>query len=387
MPPPRIAILTTGLARGGAEAQVTLLAETLSRRGWAVRVYSMLPPTAFVEELLGSGIQVENLDMRRGVADPRAVFRLAKSLRRFKPHVMHCHMVHANLLGRVSRLLVHVPALICTAHSVWEGGWWRDWAYRLTDPLSDLTTNVSRAGLTRYIDGKLAAEGKAAWVPNGVDVSHFAPDKAAGERIRMQMGWDDFVWLAVGNLREPKDYPNLLRAFVPVAAREPRALLAIAGSGQLRASLESLAAELGIGGSVRFLGAREDVRELLQAVDGYVLSSAWEGTPMALLEACACGVPVVATRVGGNPDVVEDGVSGSLIEPRNSEALGDAMLKLMALPEGERGAMGSAARKRVESTFSHEKIVDKWENIYEQMMQTSSRTAVSRVLTGARFRQ
>jgi len=386
MPPPRLAILTTGLARGGAEAQVTLLAGTLSRRGWAVRVYSMLRPTAFVEELQGNGIQVESLDMRRGVANPLAILRLARQFRSFKPHVVHCHMVHANLLGRVSRLFVHIPAVICTAHSVREGGRWRDWAYRVTDPLSDLTTNVSKAGLSRYVGGRLTAAGKSAWVPNGVDTSRFAPDKAAGEQIRAQMGWKDFVWLAVGNLRAPKDYPNLLRAFVLVATRAPRALLVIAGSGPLRASLESLAAELAIDRSVRFLGAREDVRELLQAVDGYVLSSAWEGTPMALLEACGCGVPVVATRVGGNPDVVEDGVSGFLIDPRNSGALRDAMLKLMALPQGERASMGNAARKRVESTFSHEKIVDKWENIYEQMMQTSSRTAVSRVLAGERFR-
>jgi glycosyltransferase involved in cell wall biosynthesis len=297
-------------------------------------------------------------------------------------------MVHANLLGRVTRLLVHIPAVICTAHSVWEGGEWRDWAYRVTDPLSDLTTNVSRAGLTRYVKEKLTAGGKAAWVPNGVDVSYFAPDKAEREQIRTQMGWrDHIVWLAVGNLREPKDYPNLLRAFVLVARREPRAMLAIAGSGPLQASLESLTVELGISGSVRFLGARGDVRALLRAADAYVLSSAWEGTPMALLEACACGLPVVATRVGGNPEVIDDGVSGLLIHPRNPEALGEAMLRLMAMPESERAAMGVAARKRVESTFSHEKIVNKWENIYEQILQTSPRTAVSRVLTGARFRQ
>lgn len=94
----------------------------------------------------------------------------------------------------------------------------------------------------------------------------------------------------------------------------------------------------------------------------------------------------MATRVGGNPDVVEDGVSGYLIDPRNSEALGEAMLKLMALPESERAVMGVAARRRVESAFGHERIVDKWENIYEQMMQTTSQSVVSRVLAGSRFR-
>lgn len=386
MPPPRLAVLTTGLARGGAEAQVTLLAKTLSRRGWDVRLYSMLPPTAFVEELLECGIQVESLSMRRGFADPRAIYRLVRRLRSFKPHVMHCHMIHANLLGRVSRLFVRIPGLICTAHSVWEGGKWRDWAYRLTDPLCDLTTNVSKTGLSRYVEAKLADGAKAVWVPNGVDASCYSPDKSAGVRIRARMDWEGFVWLAVGNLRVPKDYPNLLRAFAWMSARAPQARLAIVGSGPLRTSLESLAGELGIGVKVRFLGAREDVRELLQAVDGFVMSSAWEGTPMALLEACACGVPVVATRVGGNPDVVEDGVSGYLIDPRNSEALGEAMLKLMALPESERAVMGVAARRRVESAFGHERIVDKWENIYEQMMQTTSQSVVSRVLAGSRFR-
>jgi glycosyltransferase involved in cell wall biosynthesis len=372
----RISILTTGLAIGGAEAQVALLAKGLKRRGWNVWVSSMLPPQAHREELEASGVPVQCLEMQRGIPDLRAVFRLARHWRSFRPHVVHAHMVHANLLGRITRIVAPAPVLISTAHSIYEGPRWRDWAYRLTDRLSDLTSNVSMAGLQRYVSEKLASEASSVWVPNGIDVKHFVREAGLKERKRLEMGWGgEFVWIAVGNLREPKDYPNLIAAFHLICQRHPQVRMAIAGCGDLEDRLRLQVHQLGISTQVQFLGRRSDIRELLQAADAYVLSSAWEGTSMALLEAAASRLPVAATRVGGNPEVIEDGSTGFLAAPKDYADLSAAMLRVQALSSDARAAMGERGRSRVETIYGQERILDKWENIYEQLFEERVVTA------------
>lgn len=364
----RLAILTTGLARGGAEAQVVLLAREFRALGWPVIIYSMLPPEAHLEELDAAAIPVVDLGMRRGVPDPRALFRLAAHLRRFEPHILHCHMVHANLMGRLVRLLTRIPAVISTAHSTNEGPRWRDWAYKLTEPLNDLTTQVSRPGVTRYLRIGAAAPGKIVWVPNAVDCNRFQPRRELADSLRAQLGAGDrFVWIAVGNLRDPKDYPNLLAAFATLQ-RSPDSVLWIAGAGELEATLRDRAASLGIAGRIEWLGGRDDIARCLNAADAFVLSSKWEGMPMALLEAAACGLPAVATSVGSVGDIVVSGQSGYLVNPRDPAALSQAMQRMASLPAGERSRMGLAARSRVASLYSSEAIVGKWRNIYSQLL-------------------
>jgi lipopolysaccharide/colanic/teichoic acid biosynthesis glycosyltransferase len=369
---PRITLLTTGLAIGGAEAQVVLLACTLKERGWNVHVVSMLAPEAHQEALAAAGIPVHSLGMRRGVPDPRAVVALRRHLKRFRPDVVHSHMIHANLLARAARLVAPIPALVCTAHSVWEGSRWRDWAYRWTDFLCDAATNVSASGLRRYVREKLFSPGKAVLIPNGIDADRFAPQPELRLEYRSRLGWEDkFVWLAVGNLREPKDYPNMLGAFRLVASAEENCVLAIVGSGPLEPQIREQIRQLGLPERVTLLGCRTDVRELLQAADAYVLSSAWEGTPMALLEAAASGLPAVATRVGGNEEAIRPKETGLLTPPADSEALAAAMIELMSMPGHCREQMGHAARSHVLRCYSHHQIVSQWENLYKQLLESA----------------
>lgn len=370
---PRVTLLTTGLALGGAEAQVALLASGLHRRGWDVEVVSMLPPEAHQDRLASDGIAVIDLKMRRGVPDPRSLLRLTRELRRFRPHVLHCHMVHANILGRLARMFHRRVTVISTAHSVWEGGSWRDFAYRATDFLCDLTTNVSQAGLQRYARLGLSSSWKTIWVPNGVDTSAYRSDPGRRQTVRDRQGWEEkFVWLAVGNLRAPKDYPNLLDAIARLDVQAGTALFAIAGTGELDAELRAMATRLGISDRVSFLGRRTDIPDLLAAADGYVMSSCLEGTPMALLEAAAAALPIVATRVGGNSDVIDSGRNGILIEPGDPDALAGAVRRIMGLPSTERQQLGEAARKKVDRMFSVEPVLIRWENIYRQLIDSRS---------------
>lgn len=365
---PSVVFLITALGLGGAETQVVRLASGLKARGWRVSAVTMVPKGHNAEALEKLGVPVVSLNMGRSLPDPRAVMALARYLRQEKPTVLHAHMVHANLLARAVRLFAPVPVVISTAHNVDEGGRWRELAYRLTDPLSNLTTQVSEAGLERYVAIGATPASKIRFVPNGISTAEFRPDPAARQRLRDEMGsGSDFVWLAAGRLTEAKDYPNMLHAFTKVLATEKSSTLLIGGTGELLEPLKKLVADLSLSKRVRFLGLRKDMAGVMNAADGFVLSSVWEGLPMVLLEASASGLPMVATDVGGNREVVHGGETGFLVPPKDSAALAAAMSKLMGLPVAQRREMGAAARRFVQERYGLESVLSQWESIYREL--------------------
>lgn len=373
--PKRIVFVITTLGMGGAETQLVRLASGLKGRGWQVSVVSLIPMEYIARDLEQAQIPAVSLNMRPGSPDPRAVLALARYLREQKPQIVHTHMVHANLLGRVARLLVPVPVLISTAHNINEGSRWREIAYRLTDALCDLTTQVSEAGRERYVLVGATPKDKIRFVPNGINSAEFRPDTQARARVREELGWQqNFIWLAVGRFAEAKDYPNMLQAFARVQAQYSEARLMIAGLGEQMEAIQRLAQTLGLGEAIRFLGLRKDISALMNAADGYVMSSAWEGLPMVLLEAASTGLPVVTTDVGGNREVVQEGQTGYLVPPSNAESLSAAMLRLMALPELQRQCMGEAARALVQQRYSLESVLTQWETIYAEQLRRKGLT-------------
>lgn len=356
-----VVFLITDLKRGGGQAQLLDVASRLRARGWDVRAVSMVPPVALTDEFAAAGVPLEDLGMRLGVPDPRGLLRLVWRLRRWRPDVLHCHLVHANLLGRLARLFVHVPVLISTAHNVDEGSRRRERAYRRTDRLSDLTTQVCRAGAERYVEIGAARAERMEVVHNGIDLGRYRP--RTGSRPP-----GPFRWLAVGRLDPQKDHATLLRAFARLVADGRYAHLRVVGTGPLQGDLEALAGELGIGDQVELLGPRPDVPELLRSADAFVSSSAWEGLPLVLLEAAAAELPIVATDVGGTDEIVDDGENGFLCEPRDPDALAEGMARVMDLDRAERARLGAAGRRRVELDFDLERVVDRWEEIYRDLL-------------------
>ena len=310
-----VVLLTTNLARGGAETQVALLALALRSRGWTVHVVSLLDPSAFHGELTAGGVHVHSLGMAPGIPGPRGLARLASILRDVRPCVLHCHMFHANLLGRLAWLLFPIPRVISTLHSVAESSRRspdlrrRDLLYRLTDFLASSSVAVCQAAAHRHAAARAVKAGKLRVIPNGVDTARFRPDDARREAAREALGIaasHEFVWLAAGRLMWKKDYPTMIRA----SAHQPGRKLWIAGAGPREAELRALAAELKA--DVGFLGLRADLPELMNAADALVLSSTVEGLPMVLIEAAASGLPCVATRAGGAAEVVIDRQNGFL---------------------------------------------------------------------------
>ena len=315
--PRSIAYVITALGVGGANLQVLALSRAFRARGWEVGIISMMPPKIDLSELEAEGIRVATLDMKRGIPDPRAVVRLRRHLRAWRPAVVHSHMVHANLLARITRLISSVPVLVSTAHNFNEGPTWRYLGYRVTDRLSDVTTNVSAAAMAEAIRRGAVRSDRVQLVPNGVDLARY--DAASGQRAtkRAELGMSDdtFVWLAAGRFVPAKDYPNMLEAFARLSTSTGRTTLLIAGIGVGQPAARERAEQLGIASDVRFLGLRDDLPALMAAADGFVLSSAWEGLPLVLLEAAASALPIVATDVGGNREIVRDGDTGYLVPP------------------------------------------------------------------------
>jgi glycosyltransferase involved in cell wall biosynthesis len=366
----RILVVSTSMGMGGADKLILTAAQQLSSEGHELMIVSLTELGPMGHQAQSLGIPTQSLEMARGVPDPRGLVRLIRLVRRWKPDLIHSHMVHANLMVRLVRLLAPTPALVQTIHSVYEGGGHWMAAYRLTNGLADHMTVVSQAAADRFIQQRVLPQSLVRVVPNGIDVDLFESVPAARrDSLRQELGLGrEFVWLAVGRFETPKDYPTMLRAFARVRQENSESVLLLVGRGALQAETEALARELGLSGSVRFLGVRDDIPEIMSAADGYVMSSAWEGMPMVLLEAAAAALPIVATAVGGNGQLVQDQENGFMVPPGSAEDLGDAMLRLMRLPESERRAMGARGRELVRSRYSLNRTVEQWEEVYREVL-------------------
>jgi glycosyltransferase involved in cell wall biosynthesis len=366
--------LVTSLDLGGAEQQVRLLAREFNRRGWGVEVVSMVAPDRPEPMLDAAGISVSSLGMPRGLPDPRGLARFIGLVQHRRPHVIHATLVHANLLAMVAHLFARDPVIVTTACSLNEGSGWRYAAYRLTHRLADVMTAVSQAVADELVRRQAAEPGRLIVVPNGVDVAEHRHDDRARAAVRRELALGSrFVWLAAGRLVPAKAYHTLIEAVIEVRHSHPELTLLIAGDGPLEAVLRSLVTERGLLANVQLLGRRGDIPALMSAADAYVMSSDWEGLPLALLEAASGSLPTVATNVAGNGEVVVDGETGYLVPPGDPMALAQGMERVMDMTDDERSAVGEAARERVVARFDLAVVADRWQAIYEAELERRGR--------------
>lgn len=356
----RIVYVLTSLGVGGAERQALALAARMAERGHSAAVLVLRPPLA---EQWSTSVEVVYLGMRKNPASlAAALMRARRFLREFNPDLVHSHSFHANIFARLLKILLPRLVVLATIQNVWEGGWTRLLAYRLSDGLARRTTVVGRGVMDRFVRLKAVSPHRCVVMANGVDTVEFAPSAARRGAMRTEMGiGGEFVWLTVGRLAPAKDYPNLLRAFRGVVDVRPGAQLWVAGGGPAGA-LQALAAELGLGEAVRWLGLRRDLPALLDAADGFVLGSAWEGMPVAIAEAMAMEKAVVATDVGSVRELMAD--TGLLAPAKSPGALTSAMLEVMRQSPESRQAWGRSARHRVVREFGIEAEADAWEALY-----------------------
>jgi glycosyltransferase involved in cell wall biosynthesis len=304
-----------------------------------------------------------------------SLWRLWRLLRRERPDVVHAHGSKGGLLGRLAARLAGVRRVYHTPH-VYPFQWARNGlarllylsAERLLWRLSTRVVAVGRGQAEVALGMRVASPRRLVTIPNGVDADRFERLASAERRrrVRAELGIseEDLVVGMVARLAPQKGCGHFLRAAGRVCRQHPQTRFVVIGSGPLLPRLHALVAELGIRQNLLFLGYRQDAAELYAALDVFVLSSLWEGLPYVLLEAQASGLPVVASNIPGCRELVEDGVTGYLVELRNEEEIADRICKLLESPE-KRSKMGQSARARVREDFRLDRFLELHAGLYE----------------------
>ena len=369
--PPVILHLITELNIGGAEKALSRLLTRMDRDHFTPTVaclYGGDGPVA--DEIRALGIPITDLGM---TAKWRldALWRLYRLLRRERPTILHTWMFHANIPGRVLGRLAGAPIIISSERTMGQESRWRYWLNRITDPLTDRVVCVSQLVADFVVAEVGIPRHKTTVIPNGIDVRAFEhlPTKREA-RAMLGLPLDSMLIGTVVRLDPVKRLDVLLQAVTSV----DDAHAAIIGDGPERSRLEALSKQLGLGERVHLVGHQNNVSDWLAALDVFTLTSDWEGMSNAVLEAMSAGLPVVATAVGGTPEVVVDGITGLLVPPRAPDALAQAITRLLRTPALRR-KMGQAGRERVERHFSVERMVQETEALYEELVREKMRLA------------
>ncbi|CFV22449.1 glycosyltransferase [Yersinia pseudotuberculosis] len=365
-----ILYLTTGLSIGGAEKQVVLIANNMLKRGHSVTIIS-LTGDALVNPV--DGVIVHNIGMKKKFFSfISTLLKVRGIIKKLNPDIVHSHMYHANIFSRILRFFVRFPVLICTAHNTNEGGRKRMLMYRMTDNLATLSTNVSEEAVKSFLVKKASFPNRIVCIHNGIDTEKlkFSFFERTKYKKKFNIPLDTPVILSVGRLTKAKDYPNLLDSYFYLIDKnrfDKEPILVIVGAGDLYDELDTYAKTLGIRDKVMFLGARNDVENLINIADVFVLSSEWEGFGLVVAEAMACERLVVATDSGGVKEVI--GECGTVVPIKNHELLADGIIAALELPEAVKHRLGQCSRNRIISLFSIEIIVNKWLDLYEKLIE------------------
>lgn len=350
----RIVHVVPDLGFGGAERHVTTLMPALDPAGFEASVICVGDEGALFDDLAKTSVSAVALGRTKRQA-VQAILGLVREFRRFRPDVVLTRGYNAEMLGRIAARLCGVPVSVVWVHNCGDAeprGRFRRAADRLLERHTAAYFGVAESQVP-YMTGELGyPESKITVIHNGVDPAGFAPEDNRHALLGLPIGDGQPVVGIVARMSPEKDHALLLRAVPKVLAEVPDAKFLMIGDGPLRNKLEQQATDLGIADAVVFTGARDDIADLLRALDVFTLCSyTIECFPMSLLEAMAAGRPAVCTDVGGVGEMLADGLTGHLVPPRDPEALADRLVALLT-DEPIRERMGAAARRRVEDEFS-----------------------------------
>jgi len=307
------------------------------------------------------------------VADLKVLFKLYRLFRREKPDIVHTHTAKAGFAGRLAARLAGTPIVIHTFHGHVFHGYFNPWKTRLFIFIEQMLAHLSTRIITisplqrqEILNFGIASPDKILIIPLGFDLDPFFTCQTGRDWLRAELALGAEVKLVgiVARLTAIKNHHLFFEAAALVHQRCQNVHFVVVGDGELRAELEQYVAALQLERVAHFLGWRQDMPAIYAGLDLVVLTSNNEGTPVTLIEAQATGCPVVATAVGGVPDIVTDGQTGYLVPPNDAEALAKAILKVLA---DDSGSMGRTARQVVAEQFTISRLVRDMEQLYTEL--------------------
>lgn len=374
----RVLHVVTRLDVGGSTDDLLLLVSRLPRAEFASTLISgetLDPPRGLPEALARAEVpRIEVRHLRRPVnplADCRALCGLWRTIRSLEVDIVHTHTSKAGFVGRLAARLARVPRIFHTPHGHIFHGYFGPAGTRIFIALERLAAGftdrivaLTAAEATQHLALGIGRPDQFVTIPSGVDLAQVQAAAAASPRVRESLGLRPTTPLigAVSRLVAVKGLGHLVAALPKILRRCPEAHLAIAGEGAERPALEAQAAGLGVAPRVHFLGYREDADAVIGALDVFVLPSLNEGLGKVLVTAMALGIPVVASRVGGVGDVVEDGRQGLLVSPADPATLADAVTAVLE-DRPRAAALGAAGRARAPH-FSAEVMLKRHAELY-----------------------
>jgi L-malate glycosyltransferase len=367
----RIFFLLDSLNVGGTETQAVELALRLDPAAYDITLGCLKQEGPLLARLHGSAVKLIEFHPRGGFDSPGGIYQLARMqnfLRKGRFDVVHTHDLWSNLIGVPAAKMAGVRVIVSSQRDLSHDPWYKTTKGRLLRAVqrrsNAVLTNAQaiRAGL---VQEEGLAPAKVRVIYNGVDVGRFANARADRERLFPGTAGQKLVVL-VGNMHsEVKGQATLIGAAARVVGRFPQTSFLLVGDGERRAHFEQQAAAFGA--KFLFLGTRDDVPAVLSVCDIAVLPSAAEGMPNAVLEYMAAGLPTIASRVGGNTEVIEEGVSGLLIPAGDSNALAEALIRLLD-DEDLAQQLARNGQKSVREKFSFESLTRNVESLYTELL-------------------
>jgi glycosyltransferase involved in cell wall biosynthesis len=369
--PTKILHLITSLEVGGAQHGLLLGLPRFAPDRYEHIICSITDRMQMASLYRAKGIEVRTLGLNRKT-DITVALRLRSILKEIRPDILHTYLLHGNILGRIVGRLTGVPTIIGSERTIGQARRWARLATKLTNPLTDAVEVNSNIGGKAIEEGLGVPHNKIEVVRSGLDVDAYRITKNR-ELIRSEIGVkeDQHLIVYAGRFRSVKGVEYGIRAFATALSEESSIHLALAGEGDQLHDLQLLVHELGIDDHITFLGVRNDMPELLSAADSVLMPSLTEGFPRTAIEAMAAGKPVIATRVGGTPEAIDDGINGILVPSKDISAMSSAIVRL-SKDQALQKNLGEAGRQRAESHYSVETYVTRLKDLYAKYSEEST---------------
>lgn len=364
---------------GGGERVFAQIINRLSIERYRI-IVACLPTGAFIEKIKRSGVQIKSVDMRKRF-NPGVIFQLADLMKNEKIVIVHSQGARADFFARIAAKLARAPIVVSTVPMPVEGfdvNPLRKLIYmafnRFSERFVDRFMVVSDALEKMMIEKHGIEPQRVVKIYNGIEKDEYCiPDKEIAcrrSRFRKEFGLGDDVLIigAIGRLVWQKGFEYFIEAMPNVLKRFPKAIFLIAGEGELENGLKLKCKKLKLEDKALFTGFRKDIRDVLASLDVFVMPSLLEGLPVVLLEAMAMMKPIVATKIEGIIEALENGVTGLLVSPKDPQILSEAIVDLLIHKDKAR-QMGLAARKVAEERFGVDIMVRKVEGVYEELLQ------------------